>query len=335
LSVKLLILIPCFNEASTIAAVVHSIPRNVPGIDRVDVLVIDDGSADGTAVIASEAGASILRHSTNRGVGAAFHSGVAYAIRHNYAFAANIDGDGQFDPQDIPRLLAPLLADEADMTTGSRFKDRALTPAMPRAKLFGNHAVAYLVSKLLGGRFFDVSCGFRCYSRQALLRLNLHGRFTYTQETFVDLKANGMRIVEVPVVVRYFSDRTSRVANSLVKYAINSGGIIFRAYRDYYPLKFFGYISLALFVPAAGFAALFFGHFILTGRFSGYLFAGMTAGFLLLLSILFLIIAIVADMLDRIRGNQERILYILKLESRQIADPNMPRAEIRDVDEFD
>ena len=144
-----------------------------------------------------------------------------------------------------------------------------------------------------------------------MLHLNLHGAFTYTQETFLDFSAKGLRIGEVPIAVRYFEGRKSRVAGSITKYAVNTAKIIFRSYRDYYPLRFFLAVALVLFVPGVGLGGLFTWNFLVTGKFTGYLFAGFGSGFLVLLAILMSILGIIADMLDRLRVNQERILYLL------------------------
>lgn len=313
----LLVAIPCLNEAHTIGAVLESIPRLIPGIGRVDVLVVDDGSVDGTAEIARANGAIVVRHLHNRGLGHAFQSAVSYAVERGYDLMLNIDGDGQFTSADIPRVLAPVLNGEADMATASRFMDKDRIPDMPQAKLVGNHMMAFLISKLVNYRYHDVSCGFRCYSREALLRINLHGQFTYTQETFLDLSAKGIRIQEVPVSVRYFAERKSRVAHKLLRYATNTSLIIFRSYRDYFPLKFFCFIALVFAVPAALFGSIFFIHYLMTGHFTGYLFLGLTSAFLFAIAVMFLVVAIVTDMLDRIRTNQDRILYLLKKGTSQ------------------
>jgi glycosyltransferase involved in cell wall biosynthesis len=316
----LLVAIPCYNEAATIGTVVESIPRFIPGVGRVDVLVVDDGSADATADLARASGAIVVRHSRNRGLGNAFQSAVSFAVQRGYDLMLNIDGDGQFSSSDIPRVLAPVLNDDADMATASRFMDKERIPDMPQAKLIGNHMMAFLISKLVNERYHDVSCGFRCYSREALLRINLHGRFTYTQETFLDLSAKDIRIQEVPVSVRYFTSRKSRVASSLLRYGVNTALIIFRSYRDYFPLKFFCFIALIFAVPGILCGGAFFLHFLLTGHFTGYLFLGFTSAFLLGIAAMFVVVAIVADMLDRIRANQDRILYLLKKESSQSGD---------------
>lgn len=312
MSKRLLVSIPCLNEEQTIGILIKEIPGSITGIDAVDILVVDDGSSDNTAECARFNGAHVISHGTNLGVGSAFQTAVGYAVKNKYDFMINIDGDRQFNPKDIPSLTDPILLGTADMVTASRFIDKNQIPKMPVVKLFGNHMMSFLLSMMLGIKFHDVSCGFRCYSREALLHINLHGAFTYTQETFLDLCYKKLKIVEIPISVVYFADRKSRVAGSIIKYAINTSKIIFRGYRDFYPLRFFWSISAIIFIAAIAFASLFFGHFILTGKFTGYLFAGFTSGFLFILTVVFFVLGIVTDMLDRIRANQDRVLYFLK-----------------------
>lgn len=309
---RLLVAVPCLNEASTIASVVADVPREIAGIAEVDVLVIDDGSTDETAAEARRAGARVLSHPRNLGVGKAFHSAVNYAIENRYDLMVNIDGDRQFNAQDIPKVVDPVLSGRADMVTASRFIDASMVPEMPRVKLVGNHLMSRLISGLVRQKFHDVSCGFRCYSREALLQMNLHGAFTYTQETFLDFAVKRMTIVEVPIAVQYFADRKSRVVSSISKYAVHTAKIIFRGYRDYFPLRFFWGIGSLFLLPAVVLAVIFFGHYIRTGFFTGYLFAGFLSGFFMMLATVFFVVGVVADMLDRIRSNQERILYRLK-----------------------
>jgi glycosyltransferase involved in cell wall biosynthesis len=310
--VRLLIAIPCLNEATTIAQVIAAVPAEIQGIDNISILVVNDGSRDQTAEVARLAGATVISHSVNRGVGAAFQTAVNYAVSEKFDLMVNIDGDGQFNPADITFLVAPVISGTAEMVTASRFIDAALTPEMPLIKRYGNHMMSFLISKLVRKKFHDVSCGFRCYSREALLNLNLHGAFTYTQESFLDFASKSISISEVPIKVQYFDGRQSRVANSIRRYAINTALIIFRGYRDIYPLRFFWTISALFSLPAFIFAVLLFVHYLRTGMFSGYLFAGFLSGFFAILSIGFFILGIVTDMLDRIRRNQERILYLHK-----------------------
>jgi glycosyltransferase involved in cell wall biosynthesis len=309
----LVIIIPCVNEEKTIGKVVSSIPGTIPGINTIDILVIDDGSTDKTVSEAKKSGAKVVSHPQNMGVGVAFQTGIQQALDMGADVVVNMDGDGQFNAEDIPKLLEPILDGRADFATASRFKDTKLLPDMPWIKKWGNHRMSGLISMLAGQKFFDVSCGFRAYSHESLLHLNLLGKFTYTQETFLDLAYKGLKIVEVPIKVRGEREHgKSKVAGSVVKYAFNSAKIIFRTLRDYKPLKFFGAISAILFLVSMCLGTFFLLHYWQTGKFSGHLWAGFSSGFLLLFSFLFFVTGLLADMFDRIRINQERMLYLEK-----------------------
>jgi glycosyltransferase involved in cell wall biosynthesis len=248
----------------------------------------------------------------NRGVGVVFSTALRVAVEGHYVAMVNIDADNQFDPADIRRLIAPIASDEADFVTASRFKDPALVPKMPPVKLWGNRRMSQLVSTLTGRKFYDVSCGYRAYGREALLRLNLHGRFTYTQETFLDLADKGLRIVEVPVAVRYFDDRVSRVAGNLWVYGTRTASIIFRVYRDYHPLRFFWRLGLAMGLVGLAFWTILLVHYLRTSMFTGQIWSGFVGAVFVGIGLSFFVLGVVADMLDRLRVNQERILYELK-----------------------
>ncbi|MFP4168037.1 MAG: glycosyltransferase family 2 protein [Desulfonatronovibrionaceae bacterium] len=309
----LAVIIPCLNEEATIKSVLAAIPEEIPGVDKMDVIVVDDGSTDSTVQIAEEHGASVVSHGKNLGVGAAFNTGISEAINRGCDIVVNMDGDGQFNPEDIPSLVEPILRKQADFVTASRFCDSSLTPEMPLIKKYGNRAMSRLISMLTRQRFYDVSCGFRAYSREALLRLNLMGQFTYTQETFLDLAFKDLVIMEVPLEVKGEREfGSSRVAGSISRYAFNSAKIIFRTFRDYKPLQFFGIIAAAFLAASFVLGVFFLAHYFYTGHFSGHLWAGFTSGFLFSMGIVFLAVGLLADMFVRIRKNQEKLLYYQK-----------------------
>jgi len=289
--------------------VVRGIPREIPGIGAVEVLVVDDGSGDGTARLAEAAGARVIRHPTRRGAGGAFHSALSYAIDRGVDLIVSIDADGQFDPADIPELVEPVRQGEADLATASRFMDPALIPDMPIAKLWGNRMMSRLISSLAGQRFHDVSCGMRCYSRRAALQLHLLASFTYTQEVILNLAFKGLRIVEVPVRVRGEREfGESRVAGSLWRYGLRTAQIIFRSYRDYHPLRFFGGMAVLLLLPALCLAAFLLLHYLQSGAFTPHKWAGFTALGLALLALLVLQVGVIGDMLARHRVYLEEVL---------------------------
>ncbi|MGB2865911.1 MAG: glycosyltransferase family 2 protein [Sedimentisphaerales bacterium] len=307
---KLVIIIPALNEERTIGDVITTVPSRIDGVDEIEIIVVDDGSTDRTKCVAISAGASVISHCRNEGVGAAFKTGIKAALMKGADVIVNIDADGQFDPQDIPVLVKPVLEGKADFVTASRFKEPSLIPQMPKIKIWGNKKMAWLISLLTGDKFYDVSCGFRAYSRDTALKLTLVGQFTYTQETFLDLAFKGATIVEIPLVVR--GERgfgESRVASNLWKYAAMTSKIIFRAFRDYKPLRFFGIISLPFLVSGTLLEIFLILHYILSGQFSPHKWAGFSGASLIVLGLIFFIIGLVADMLDRIRLNQEELLY--------------------------
>lgn len=311
---KLVIIIPAFNEEKTLPLVIKSIPQKIAGIDKIETLVVNDGSADNTGKVAVKNGVKVINHYQNKGLGVAFKTGIAQALKLGADIIVNIDADGQFNPKDIPLLIKPILSGQADMATATRFKDKSLIPAnIPPAKLWGNRQFTKLVNLLTGEKFTDTQCGFRAYSREAALRLNLFGQFTYTQEVFIDLLNKGMKIVEVPLKVTYFKDdkRKSAISGSLVRYGFQALVIILRTFRDYRPLVFFGIPGIIITLP--GFL-LSLGSLIYwlilkqTTPVRMYLFTGIV---MILFGFLLIILALIADMFKRMRRNQEEILYKL------------------------
>src|SRR4051812_32334608 len=266
---KLVVTIPALNEEKTIAQVIAAIPRRIPGISETEVIVMNDGSTDRTAEVAERAGAMVVNITGRPGLGYVFRTGLERAMRRGADVIVNIDGDGQFNAGDITKLVTPLLNDEADFVTCSRFAKAEYHPEMPAVKYWGNRVVTRIINWVCGGTdFTDVSCGFRAFNREAAYRLTLFGRFTYTQETFIDLFSKGLRIAEVPLRVRGVREHgKSRVASNLWKYATNSLPIILRAMRDIQPLKFFGGIALMMFVPGAVAGLFVTGWYFYTGWF--------------------------------------------------------------------
>jgi len=303
---------PALDEEESVAQVLGSLPTRLDGVSSIDLLVVDDGSTDRTAEVAEEAGALVVRHPVNRGVGKAFHTAVNQALHLGIDVMVTIDADGQFDAAQIPDLIRPIVEGKADLVTGCRFICQKRPENMPLLKYWGNLVVARMLRFVAGVDLADVSCGFRAYGREALLNLNLFGKFTYTQETILDLSFKELRIAEVPVNVTYFPGRKSRVAGSIFRYALNSGKIITRTVRDFRPLRFFGGIGLAVFALGCILDGWLLWHYLETGGFSPYKVVGFTGAALNIVGILLAGLGLLADMLDRIRRNQERILYFHK-----------------------
>ena len=307
---KLAILIPALNEEKTIGQVIESIPKHLDGISETKVIVVDDGSKDRTSEIAKSKGAIVVKHKKNKGLGIAFQSGLSKALELKAEILVTIDADGQFKTAEISKLIKPIIKKEAHLVTGSRFIDKSQTPKnMPWIKKWGNKRVANIISWATGQKFHDVSCGFRAYGKEAMLRLNLFGKFTYTQETLLDLAYKGLHITEVPVTVQYFDERKSRVAHNVMGYAAKSGKIMLRTIKDYRPLKFFGWSGIIIFLFGLGLDIFVLQHFFETGSFTPYKIFGFMGAFLNAVGIMIVFIGMLADLIDKVRLTQEKILY--------------------------
>ena len=327
---KLVVTIPALNEEKTIADVVRGVPRDIERITETEVIVLNDGSTDRTAALAEAAGALVITLKGGGGLGVVFRTGIERAMRRGADIIVNIDGDGQFNPADIRQLIQPLLKDEADFVTCSRFADPALRPTMPAVKFYGNLIVTRIINWVCGGtKFTDVSCGFRAFTRESAYRMTLFGRFTYTQECFIDLFGKGVRIAEIPLKVRGVREfGKSRIAGSVWKYAVNSLPIIVRAMRDIQPLKFFGGIAMLLFLLGAATEGFVGGWYLFhshkTSPFTSLIPIG---GVLVTLGFLLGVLALLADMLGRHRRISEELLYLARrriYSNRQTAKASLP-----------
>ena len=302
------VVLPAYNEEAKIGEVIGAIP------DFIDhIVVVDDGSTDRTVEIASENGAMVVSHKKNRGVGAAFSTGVRFVLQMPVDIMVNMDADGQFNPEDIEKIALPVIENRAGFVTASRFIEKEYVPRMPGIKKMGNRFMARFISRLTRQKFYDVSCGFRAYSREALERLNLFGDFTYTQETFIDLVFKNIDVLEVPVHVRGTRQvGKSRVASNLFRYGYQTTKIIVSTFRDNKPFRLFGSMSLISFLIGLAFAVFLGIHYLQAGVFTPHKWAGFAAGFFILVALLLLLIGFILDMFARMRRVQEEVLFELK-----------------------
>lgn len=308
---KLLVYIPALNEEKNIEKVIRQIPEVISGINAVDCLVVDDGSSDRTVEVAKTAGAFVVSHNRNQGVGMAFQSAVQYAWDKEYDILVGIDADGQFDPGEIPIMIQPLLDNKADMVVGNRFT-QGRPEYMPPIKYRGNRMVATLVSSISNQKFQDVSCGFRAYNRDALLRLNVFEKFTYTHESILSLVFQGLRVMELPISIRYYPDRKSRVAGSVTNYASKTSRIILRVLLDYRPLRVFGTLGSLFFAIGMAFEIFLFIFYLTHHAFSPYKSAGFIGLGFLIFGLLTFLVALIAEMINRLRQSQDRLMVELK-----------------------
>lgn len=310
---KLLVSIPAYNEEKTIVSVIKGIPTHIQGIDEIVILVIDDGSIDKTKELALSQGTQVISHPANEGLSRAFQRIVDETLKQNMDILVNIDADGQFNGDDIPLLIKPIIDGKADCVMASRFIDKNLIPPMPLLKKWGNQTVSRLISFVAKKKFYDVSCGFRAYSREALLHLNLFSKFTYTHETLLNLIFKGLRIVEIPVKVkaeREFGE--SKVAHNLWRYGYNIFNTIFRTMLDYKPLKFFGWGGIILFIIGLILDLFVLIRLLAIGEITPYKSVGFGGLALNIFGLLLFIVGLIADMINRVRLTQERMLYYQK-----------------------
>ncbi|MGI0057713.1 MAG: glycosyltransferase family 2 protein, partial [Nitrosarchaeum sp.] len=238
-----------------IAKAVQSIPRRILGVDQVQVLVVNDGSADNTVDCAMNGGADrVVSHKRNSGVGAAFMTGIRNAILMNADIVVTIDADSQFDSNQIHEIVVPIMNNQADVVIGSRFQGKS-PKNIPKIKLLGNKIFSRLVSLVVGQKFTDTQTGLRAYSKDSLLQISVVNDFTYTQEVLIDLKFKGLHITEVPVSVTYDDRRKSRVVKNIFNYTARSLSIIARTLMYHRPVFSFGILG-AIFIGGGIFAKL-------------------------------------------------------------------------------
>ena len=317
---KLVVQIPTFNEEATICQVIINIPRKIKGIDAVKVLVADDYSSDSTIHNAKVSGADhIIRNNANQGLGKNFKRAIEHSLSLGADIIVNIDGDGQFNPKDIPQLIKPILQGEADMVTCTRFLQPELTKDIPWVKKAGNWGFTKLINILTRRNFTDTQCGFRAYSREAAMRLNLKGSFSYTQEVFISLVEKDMRIVEIPLEVTYFKERKSHISGNLRRYGFRSLGIIIRTFRDNQPLLFFGVpgiLSLFLGGVGSGYSIYYYITHLSTSAIRTLLNISISA---VVIGLVLITVGLLADMLLTLKMNQEEMLYRMKGGETQYA----------------
>lgn len=314
---KLIVFSICKDEDQTIGELLDRIPQKISGVSTIEKWVIDDGSTDNTAQVAIKHGASVARDGDQKRLAFRFREAVEIALARRADVMVNIDGDLQFSPEDIPKMVEPIVRDEADFVAADRFSDELTgkyrrPDSMSLSKYLGNRLGAKVVSSLSKHNFHDVTCGFRAYNRKALFALNTDGAHTYTQESFQVLAMKRLRILAVPVGVKYYPERKSRVVKSIMHYIAVSTVSILRSYRDFAPLRFFGWLGLIPFTIGLAFLIFFLGHWVVAGQFSPYKFTGFAGMYFLTMGIIFWALGLVADMLSRMLNNQEKILERVK-----------------------
>jgi glycosyltransferase involved in cell wall biosynthesis len=303
--VKLIIQIPCFNEEQTLPATLQDLPREIPGIDSVEWLVIDDGSSDRTVDVARAGGVDhIVRLTNNRGLAAGFQAGLDACLKLGADVIVNTDADNQYVGGDIAKLVAPILEGRADMVIGDRETDR-IEHFSPIKKLLQRWGSA-VVRRASGTNVPDTTSGFRAYNREAALQLQVVSKFTYTLESIIQAGKMLVAVDHVPIRTNA-KTRESRLFPSMWSYVRRNGLSIFRIYALYEPLR--------LFMIAAAVTALFgafwwvrFLWFIIQGDSGGHIQSLILGSTLFIVAVQFLALGVVGDILAGSRVLQQRIL---------------------------
>jgi glycosyltransferase involved in cell wall biosynthesis len=239
--VKLVVQVPCLNEEDTLPLVLESIPRQIPGIDEIVILIIDDGSTDRTVEVAKAHGVThFVTHARNRGLGRSFHDGVQRALELGADIVVNTDGDNQYPQARIPDLVAPIISGAAEIVIADRQVHLVehFSPLKIALQRFGSK----IVNMAAGTNLPDAASGFRAYSRESLMLLNTITRFSYCMETIIQAGNKKLEITSIPVITNE-KTRESRLFKSTYQHVLKSAGAIIRAYIMYRPYVIFAWLG--------------------------------------------------------------------------------------------
>jgi glycosyltransferase involved in cell wall biosynthesis len=317
---KLIIQIPCFNEAETLPHTLHCLPRVIPGIDKIEILVIDDGSQDDTTRVARANGVHhIVRTTKRRGLAAAFRAGLDASLHLGADLIVNTDADNQYQAADIPRLLEPILCGKADIAIGDRGVAHLaeFSPLKRKLQTLGSRVIAHAS----GLEIPDATSGFRALTREAALHTIIVSDYSYTLETLIQAGAHKMAVTYVPIHTNPKS-RPSRLMRSITDYMINSIVTILRSYIMYRPLRVFSMIGLVTFLLGLALAGRY-AYFMAIGQGTGHIQSVIMAAVLLIVGFQIGLIGLLADLISFNRKILEEVLYRLRKVETTEAQTNV------------
>jgi len=306
---KLIIQIPCFNEQETLPQTLEDLPRRVPGCEAVEVLVVDDGSTDGTVEVARQRGVEhILRFPRNRGLAAAFSAGLNRALELGADVIVNTDGDHQYPGRFVLDLVQPILEGRAEVVVGDR--QIATRRGYPRLKRWLQRLGSRVVGWTSGLEVPDATSGFRAFSREAALRIVVHTGYTYTAETLIQAGKTGLAVSFVPIEIND-KLRDSRLIKSTPGFVARSAAAILRIFLMYEALRIFVGIGLALFLGGLVLAGRYL-YFFAIGEGQGHVQSLILATILVLMGFLSFLLGMLADLIAKNRRLNEETLYRLR-----------------------
>lgn len=306
---KLIIQIPCFNEEQTLPVTVHDIPKTFQGIGVVELLVIDDGSTDRTVQVARDLGVHhIVRLTKNKGLAESFTAGIDACLRLGADIIVNTDGDNQYCGEDIQKLIDPIVAGEADVVIGDRqvAAIQHFSFIKKRLQFFGS----WVVRQLSGTQIPDTTSGFRAFSREAALRMNVISKFSYTLETIIQAGKKNIAMSHVPIRTNN-QLRPSRLFSGMFSYIKRSMSTILRIWALYEPLKMFLYMGLVVFGSGFLIAGRFL-YFYLSDQGGGHIQSLILSAVLMIVGFQIIMIGLLADIISANRRLIEETLYRVK-----------------------
>lgn len=317
---KLIIQIPCLNEAESLPETIAALPRSLPGVDEIEFLVIDDGSEDGTADVARQLGVHhIVRFPQNQGLARAFSAGMDAALKLGADIIVNTDADNQYDARDIPALIAPILEGKADMVVGDRGPAdlEHFSPSKRILQFYGS----WVVRGLSGTTVPDAASGFRAFDRRAALRLNVISDFTYTLETLVQAGKKQLAVAHVPVRTR--KTRPSRLFRSIPDYLRRSFITLVRIYSLYEPIRVFWTIGTTMIVLGFLLGLRFVIYSLLYGP-QGLVQSLILAASLSIIGVQTVLMGLIADLIAASRSlTEDTLLRVRKIELRLGEPPDV------------
>lgn len=308
---KLIVMIPCYNEEKTLPLVINSIPKKIPGIDVIETLVIDDGSKDKTIKVAQKYGVThIIQNKGNKGLAYSFITGLEAALHYGADIIVNTDGDNQYPQEDIPRLIKPILEGKAEIVIADRQTNKIKEFGLLKKLL--QKAGSWTVRFISGENIPDAVSGFRAYSRYAALQINIVSDFSYVIETIIQASKQKIPITSIKVKTNP-KTRDSRLFNSMWEHIKRSASTTVRVYAMYEPLKVFMYIGFIVFLGGI-LVIIRFLYLMLFSIGGGHIQSLVVAGVLVLLGFQIMLIGLLADLIATNRKLTEKVIRYLKYE---------------------